>query len=255
MLADSIDAREVDFSHLIIADTHPESVESVRKQQSTLLWRALLLSLLLHLSLLLFQFGEKQFQSQPVPTPTVHIDLRQLPFKAQDAAPEIITPKPVEIPPTSNVEPEVVASSVVAEKNITVAKSLAGKPVSRLVIEPLSAQELAEVVDSNNAPTDYQGSAAIAENVFHPGLRAQLIEEAGKPVLARVENSGLQTYTDQAGTTVVVLGDGKCLKSPMNTKIGAPQNWYMASCGGKSESEAAMERVEQSINGKLKLDK
>jgi hypothetical protein len=42
--------------------------------------------------------------------------------------------------------------------------------------------------------------------------------------------------------------------SPRTTKIGAPQNWYMTRCAGKSESEKIMERVEQSINGKLKFD-
>jgi hypothetical protein len=240
MLASIPEFREVDFSHLSSAGTNPESVEPVRKQRSTLLWLALLLSLLLHLSLLLFQFGEKQFHSQLAPTPTLHINLRQLPAKTQDIAPEIITPGVIEIPPVSNVEPEVVASSVIAEKVVKVEKPLTAKPATRLVIEPLSAQELKEVVESHN--------------VFHPGLRARLSAEANKPTLMRVEDSGLQTFTDPAGATVVKLPGGSCMSSPANTKIGAPKNWYFTACGGQSESEKMLERVNSDVKGKLRFD-
>ncbi|HEY0893682.1 MAG TPA: hypothetical protein VGE32_11545 [Cellvibrio sp.] len=252
MLASIPEFREVDFSHLSIAGTNPESVEPVRKQQSTLLWLALLLSLLLHLSLLLFQFGEKQFHSQP--TPTLHINLRQLPVNSQDIAPEIITPDVNEIPPVSNVEPEVVASSVVAEKIVTVEKSLAAKPATRLVIEPLSTQELKEVVERHDAQSASHSTSAIAENVFHPGLRARLSAEANKPTLVRVDDSGLQTFTDPAGATVVKLPGGGCMSSPANTKIGAPRNWYFTACGGQSESEKMMERVNSDVKGKLRFD-
>lgn len=254
MLASIPEFREVDFSHLSIAGTNPESVEPVHKQQSTLLWLALLLSLLLHLSLLLFQFGEKQFHSQLAPTPTLHINLRQLPVNSQDIAPEIITPDVNEIPSVSNVEPEVVASSVVAEKIVTVEKSLAAKPATRLVVEPLSAQELKEVVESHNAQSASQTTTAIAENVFHPGLRARLSAEANKPTLMRVDDSGLQTFTDPAGATVVKLPGGGCMSSPADTKIGAPRNWYFTACGGQSESEKMMERVNSEVNGKLRFD-
>jgi hypothetical protein len=254
MLASIPEFREVDFSHLSSAGTNPESVEPVRKQRSTLLWLALLLSLLLHLSLLLFQFGEKQFHSQLAPTPTLHINLRQLPAKTQDIAPEIITPGVIEIPPVSNVEPEVVASSVIAEKVVKVEKPLTAKPATRLVIEPLSAQELKEVVESHNAQSASQSAAAIAENVFHPGLRARLSAEANKPTLMRVEDSGLQTFTDPAGATVVKLPGGSCMSSPANTKIGAPKNWYFTACGGQSESEKMLERVNSDVKGKLRFD-
>lgn len=254
MLASIPELREVDFSHLSIAGTNPESVEPVRKQKSTLLWLALLLSLLLHLSLLLFQFGEKQFHSQLAPTPTLHINLRQLPVNSQDIAPEIIRPDVNEIPPVSNVEPEVVASSVVAEKIVTVEKSLAAKPATRLVIEPLSAQELKEVVESHNAQSASQSAAAIAENVFHPALRARLSAEVNKPTLKRVEESSLQTFTDPAGATIVKLPGGGCMSSPADTKIGAPKNWYFTACGGQSESEKIMERVNSDANGKLRFD-
>jgi hypothetical protein len=252
MLASIPELREVDFSHLTIADTNPESVASVRKQRSRLLWPALFLSLLLHLSLLLFQFGDRKFHVHA--TPKLHVELHQLNTKKPDLAPEIITARPVEIPSAATVEQESITAPVVAEKAVTLEKSVEAESAPRLVIEPLSAQELAEVVDSQRVQSNNRAAAGIAENVFHPGVRGRLIEEASKPVLARVEGAGPQTYTDPSGAMVVVLGNGQCLKSPMNTKIGAPQNWYMTSCGGKSESEKIMERVEQSINGKLKFD-
>jgi hypothetical protein len=256
MLASIPEFREVDFSHLTISDSDIslESVGSVRKPQSILLWCALLLSLLLHLSLLLFQFGEKQFHPKQVPASTLHIDLRQLPTKKQDVATETVPRELVEIQPISDVKEEVVASPVIAEKIVTVEKALEANPVTRLVIEPLSAQELAEVVDSHNAQTDDQGSAAIAENVFHPGLRARLNTEANKPILARAGDKGLETYRDPSGATVVKLGNGSCMRSPADIKIGAPKNWYFVACGGKSESEKMMERVNEDVNGKLRFD-
>jgi hypothetical protein len=254
MLASIPEFREVDFSHLTISDISLEPVESVRKRQSILLWCALLLSLLLHLSLLLFQFGEKQFHPKQVTAPTFHIDLRQLPTKKQDVATETVPRELVEIQSISEVKEEVFASPVIAERIVTVEKSLEVKPVTRLAIEPLSAQELKEIVESHDARSASQSTAAIAENVFHPGLRARLSAEANKPTLMRVDDSGLQTFTDPAGVTVVKLPGGGCMSSPADTKIGAPRNWYFTACGGQSESEKMMERVNSEVNEKLRFD-
>lgn len=254
MFATFPEFRDVDFSHLTTTDTNLESVESVRKQQSTFLWLALLLSSLLHLSLLLFEFSEKQFHSKLTPAQTLHIDLRQLPSKKQDVATEILTQEIAETPPVSKVEQGVVVSPVIAEKIVIVEKSLATKPVTRLVIEPLTSQELIEIVDSHNVQSNSQAAAPIAENVFHPGLRARLSAEANKPTLMRVEASDLQTFTDPAGATVVKLPGGGCMSSPAGTKSGAPKNWYFVACGGQSESEKMMERVNEDVNGKLRFD-
>lgn len=254
MLASIPEFREVDFSHLTIVDGRLESIESQRTRQSTLLWRALFLSLLFHLSVLLFQFGETQFHPKQVPSSTLHIDLRQLPTKKRDIATETVPQELVEIQPISDVKEEVVASPVIAEKIVTIEKSLAAKPVPRLVIEPLSAQELKEVVESHDAQSASQSTTAIAENVFHPGLHARLSAEANKSTLMRVKASDLQTFTDPAGATVVKLPGGGCMSSPANTKIGAPKNWYFTACGGQSESEKIMERVNSDVNGKLRFD-
>lgn len=254
MFATIPEFRDVDFSHLATTDANLESVESVRKQQSTFLWLALFLSSLLHLSLLFFEFSEKQFHSKLTPAQTLHIDLRQLPSKKREVATEMLTEEIAETPPVSKVEQGVVASPVIAEKIAIVEKSLAAKPVTRLVIEPLTSKELAEIVDSRNAQSNFPATAPIAENVFHPGLRAGLSAEANKPKLARVEDSTLQTFSDPTGATIVKVPGEGCMRSPGDTKIGAPGNWYFVACGGKSESEKAMGRVNEDMKGRLGFD-
>lgn len=127
-------------------------------------------------------------------------------------------------------------------------------PLPAIIVqsEPLTREELQELVGEPNYIPQHE-TADIAKNVFHPGLRKQLTIEANKPVLARAEDQGLETYMDSSGATIVKLSDGSCLKSPP-VKIGEPQNWYMAPCAGKNESEKIMDRVNQAINGKLRLN-
>lgn len=253
MLAGISEIREVDFSHLTITDTLLESIEPACNPKSSVLWVALLLSLLLHLSVLLFGIGDQQFHPKPIPAQTLRIDLVQVPSKKLDAAPELMTENVGELQVAPEVVQEVVASPVPATTAIiSPEKSREAPPVRRLVIEPLTSQELAEI--GGHYPVQSQATAPIAENVFHPGLRARLSEEANKPELARVGDSRLQTYTDPAGATIVKSPGGGCMRSPADAKIGAPQNWYFVACGGQSESEKMMERVEQSINKKLTFD-
>ena len=122
------------------------------------------------------------------------------------------------------------------------------------MIEPLSAQELKEIVESHDAQSASHATAAIAKNVFHPGLRARLSAEANRPTLKRAEDSDLQTLTDPAGATVVKIPGGGCMSSPADTKIGTPKNWYFTACGGHSESEQMMQRVNEEIKGKLRFE-
>ena len=128
-------------------------------------------------------------------------------------------------------------------------------PLRELAIqpEPLTPQELREILGDNDSPLQNE-TAEIAKNVFHPGLRKQLTDESNKPVLARVEDRGLETYTDPSGATIVVTGSGTCLSSPP-AKIGAPRNWYVSPCAGKTESEKIMDRVNEAVNGKLKFER
>lgn len=253
MLATIPEFREVDFSHLRLELTGLQPVESARKQQSTLLWCALLLSLLLHLSLLLFEFSEKQTHPKQVATQTLHIDLLQVPIKKLDAEPDLLTKEIVELQSV----PEAVkdAAPVPAKVIAPTENPREVQPVTRLVIEPLSAQELTEIVDSHNAQPDYENAPPIVKNVFHPELRKKLIAASKERRKKRVEDKDSSAdYVDPSGAVRIETGMGTCISSPQNNKIGAPRNWYISLCKGKSESEEAMERVEQSINGKLKFD-
>lgn len=254
MLASTSEFREVDFSHLTITDTPLESVESLRNPQSSLLWVALLLSLLLHLSFLLLNVSDKQSHPKLTPAQTIRIDLVQLPTKKLDAVPELVTEEINERQVAPKVEKEVVAPPVPATAIVSTEKPREPPSGARLIIEPLTSKERAEIVDSHNAQSAFQATAPIAENVFHPGLRAGLSEEANKPKLVRAEDSVLQTFADPVGATIVKSPGGGCMRSPADTKIGAPHNWYFVACGGKSESETMIERVNEELNEKFRFD-
>jgi len=249
MLATIPEFREVDFSHLTITDIRLESVEPVRRRQSNLLWCALILSLLLHLSLLLFKFSEKQSHPEQAPTQTLHIDLRQLPIKKQDVTPEIRTQEVIDIPPVQEAEKEIAAPLVATKKIVTTAKPDEAKPVTRLVIEPLSSQELAEIVDSHTEQPDYENAPPIVENVFHPELRKKLIAASKERRKKRIEDEDASAdYIDPAGAVRIETGMGTCLSTPQNNKPGAARDWYVSLCKGKSESEKMMERVNEDVN-------
>lgn len=255
MLAGIPEFREVDFSHLKFDHTDFESVEPARHQQSPLLWLALLLSSLLHLSLLLVEFSSNQLRPKQAPTQTLHIDLLQAPLKKRDVGPELMVRETVESQTDSKATKDVIEPPVSKPVIATTEKPRETQRQARVVIESLSPQELIAIVDNHNAQRDHQSQSAIGKNVFHPGLRAQLNAEANKPILARVEDAGLKTHLDPSGATVLMLDNGGCLRSPP-TEIGEAKNWYvsMTPCPGKNESERIMERVEQSINGKLKIN-
>jgi hypothetical protein len=256
MFATIPEFREVDFSHLTLTtDSALESVEPARNPQSSLLLVALLLSLLLHLSFLLFNFSDKQFLPKPVPAQTLRIDLVQLPTKKLDVLPEIVTEEIVARQAELEAVKEVVALPIIAKEIVTADKTDEAKPITRLVIESLSAQELAEIVDSHNEQPDYENAPLIVENVFHPELRKKLIAASKERRKKRIEDEELSAdYIDPSGAVRIETGMGTCISTPQDNKPGAPRNWYVSRCKGKSESERAMERVEQSINGKLEFD-
>lgn len=256
MLAGIPEFREVYFSHLKLDHTDFESVEPARNQQSPLLWLALLLSSLLHLSLLFVEFSSNQLRPKQAPIQTLHIDLLHAPLKNRDAEPELRVKETVESQTGSKATKDVIAPAVSETVIATTEKPRETQRQARLVIESLSPQELAEIVESHNAQANQQNQPAIGENVFHPGLRAQLNAEANKPILARVEDAGLKINIDPSGATVLMLDNGGCLRSPP-TEIGEAKNWYVSvtPCPGKNESEKIMDRVNESVNGKLEFDK
>lgn len=117
-----------------------------------------------------------------------------------------------------------------------------------VTIQPISADELRSIVTTKVIPPN-QG---IATNVFNPSLRQRLLDEERKPELQRAD-TGPKTHTDPSGATLVDLGGGKCLRSSV-PKPGEVQNWYMTSCGGKSESERVMDRVNQAVNDRRQFE-
>ncbi|PUA26335.1 MAG: hypothetical protein B0W54_21425 [Cellvibrio sp. 79] len=152
-------------------------------------------------------------------------------------------------PPEALAARRILEPAVISIKTPTI--TLLPLPDLALQPEVLTPQELKEFLGDDYYPSQ-NNTAEIAKNVFHPGLRKQLTEESNKPALAYAEDGGLETYIDASGATIVVSGNGSCLRSPA-TKIGEPRNWYMVSCAGKTESEKIMDRVDEAVNGKLKL--
>ena len=195
-------------------------------------WIAIAVTLLLHLLFLWLVISGK------------HSSLRDNSIKTRL---QYIEPTVLEKPaPSQRVDP---LSINPASTTITLL------PLPQLAIqpEPLTQQELRELLGNYDYPSQ-SDMAGIAKNVFHPELRKQLTDESNKPVLARVEDRGLETYTDPSGATIVVTGSGTCLSSPP-AKIGSPRNWYVSTCSGKTESEKIMDRVNEAVNGKLKLER
>ena len=259
MLATIPERRRIDFSHLLPDLAHVELGESVRdvpahKQKSPLLWFMLCLSLLLHLSLLLVNIEVNKAHVKPELTQTLHIDLVPIPIKKPVVAAESITQPVDDIQAAPRVVSDIIAAPIIAPIVAQPIDTTESSRVTRRVIKSLSWQELHDIADSRHTPREQQSSAAIGDNVFHPGLRARLTTEANKPALARVEDSVLKNHLDPAGATVVKLADGNCLRASAAIKTGAPRDWYMTACGGRSESETMMERVNRDTKGRLNFE-
>ena len=263
MLADTIDSREitskeVDFSHLYFRVIHGELPESipVLNTSSRYIFIGFLLSGLLHVCALIFYWEQ---DVAPV-MQTEHRLTVQLQTKPRSAKPTgIETPQEITsrtetvVSETSSVpsaSPDVRVTSKM--RSIDTTQQKPEKTEEKTVrVQHLTAAELREISSQKKAAKDAPATG-IAANVFNPVLRKRLHEESNKPVLQR-SDEGPKTHVDPAGATIVDLGGGKCLRSSV-PKAGEVQNWYMTSCGGKSESEQIMERVNQAVNEKLMLD-
>jgi hypothetical protein len=113
---------------------------------------------------------------------------------------------------------------------------------------PLSSQEMSEISASQNAGSVYSNSSAIEKNVFHPKLRSQLNALQQQPALARAEDSQLNMYSTGIGSDRLKTKSGGCLEVADRGRDSGPRNWYMTKCGGKSESENIMGRVDEAVN-------
>jgi hypothetical protein len=260
MLADLSEIREADFSHLRLAsgslvDVTPDERLPLASSSGYLI-AGLALSILLHGLLLLWQKSPSLIPAPQKTPPPLHITLNRTPVIQQSVAEQ-----PAELEPsveTSTIESETVGSKkeLVPGQAAPVKKT----PGTHKIVEPrpriittLTRDEMIELEAERKSTAAPKVTGSISDNVFHPGLRERLRAEERKPGLQRV-GSMVNTHIDPSGATIAKVDEGDCLRTSVNSRAGEAQNWYMTSCGGKSESEKIMERVNQDINGKLKFD-
>lgn len=250
MLADSLASREVDFSHLYLRVMHgnlPEAESAVRSSLQYVLI-GFLISILLHALILTVYWDQGASDSEQSMPPRLTVQLK---LKSQELTPVETSPLPSGVTEPAEISPKIDVPPPIAQPVKAEPQKQHDVSVKPTVIRPLTATELREFNQQKDTTIDVPATG-IAANVFNPALRKQLHEEASKPELQRAD-AGPKTYTDPSGATIVDLGGGKCLRSSV-PRPGEAQNWYMTSCGGKSESEQIMERVNQAVNGKLKFD-
>lgn len=242
MFAKSRDPREIELSYYSKTTIGIRWLWGVIAEHSVLLrWITLLFSVALHV--LVLWFGFSSITSISVETPRARLQYVNL-----------ASPVDEHVDPPRVVEPSIDPERI--HKALLLSMPLPESVEYSSLLEPLTPQELKQITDAYPSQRDSENSAVIAKSVFHPGLRKQLTIEANKPKLARVEDdNGPKTYTDPSGATVVVLGNGSCLRSPGTTSSRGPRNWYMTPCGGKAESEQMLERVVQSLHDTLEFNK
>lgn len=257
MLADPAHFREVDLSHL----THSSiaELETDLGSNSTIgyLLVALFFSVLLH-SLLLLWHVEKP--AQYTPAERIHLNLSRVYEAPQENPIPAVTPEESAMANNTEqvAEPAVETPTISAPAPTPPDGSLSKiKPLNEeqkpRIVTSLSRDEMHEIYNQRDTTNTPSKTDSISRNVFNPALRERLMVEENKPDLQRAD-VGPKTHMDPSGATVVELGNGKCLRSSAVTKVGETQNWYMTSCGGKSESERMMERINDQVNGKLRFD-
>lgn len=259
MFANNPLGRDVDLSHLRLVSLTFEpgdSENNSRKSNAGYLLIGLLISLVLHSLLMLWIPASEPGQpankvinlvlTKPAPAQLIEKPVPTDSFTTESAienpageTPEIPVPEPV------FTEPE----KIVVDEKTPENPVLTQVEEQPRILTTLSAEEIREIGQREHSMDTPRRTGSISENVFHPGLRKRLREEESRPELQRADR-GLKTHTDPSGATIVDLGGGKCLRSSL-TRPGETQNWYMTSCSAKSESERMMERVDQTVNGKL----
>ena len=253
MLATIPDGRDVDLSHLsaqVVYAISPETSQAAKKSQRYLVL-GLIVSGAIHALVLLVNWQQEVSAGKQSKSTKITIQLQTL------LAPEpLVEQTPVIIPAdTELATPE---TTPVLRQQPSQASSPPLGPgqqpetpkTKRLVLQPLTADELRDITQSNSGSRQSVPADGIATNVFHAGLRQRLQEEERKPELQSVER-GPNTHTDPSGATIVDPGGGNCLRSSLS-RSGEAQNWYMTSCGGTSESERIMDRVNQEVNERFK---
>lgn len=257
MLADPLSSREDDFSHLYrrVTNVHLQDPDPVASSSFRYVLIGCVVSILLHALVFAFFWKQNaQLVQQPVSPPlTIQLTLKAqevIPAELPSAPP--VSAQPAENAPETNESGSVNNSTPVEHPELNKSQPKQSEPdkseTRLIVVQPLTMDELRELSQQRISAAG-ESATGIAANVFHPELRKRLHEEANKPKRQRAD-AGPKAYTDPSGATIVDLGGGKCLRSSA-PKPGEEQNWYMAACGGKSESEQMVDRINQSVNGKL----
>ena len=144
MLASIPEFREVDFSHLQFVDNDPDSAEPAPKRHSSFIWFALIISLLVHLSLLFFNLSLHQSPPQKAKH-SLHVRLQAAPGIEPEVAPNIIEQVRDEPQLVHDIAQENIAAQAAEEFVVPSEKLPEPRPVSRVLLEPLTSQEFAEI--------------------------------------------------------------------------------------------------------------
>lgn len=257
MLAD-FPLKEVDYSFLQtqVGDKVLPEQAVTKRQFSNVLLVAFVISIAVHALLLIIQLRHPRLEAPLQQSTRLFVELKQI------VAPPIeLKAEPKALTEDSSVSTADEKNLVTSDESEAIQPVLSTRPETEplreakvRVIQPLTNDDLRDIVQSSIAERDQSPAPPgdIAANVFHPELRKRLQEEASKPKLKRVEDKdGLESHIDPSGATIVDLGGGRCLRSPL-TKEGEAKNWFMVSCGGKTESEQMMDRVNQEVKARFK---
>ncbi len=247
MLADPINFREVDLSHLSQAPLAELTAEVLPSSTSGYLLLALFISIVLHSLLFLWQMDKPAIFT---PASQIHINLNKV-YVAPQEQPKASEPK--DEPFTTRNNEQVVTPALTIPAPRIPNETRARREEKPKIVTSLSRDEMQEIIEQRNGDNAMPKPDSISRNVFNPALRQRLMDEENKPDIRRAD-AGPKTHMDPSGATIVDLGGGKCLRSTAFTRVGEAQNWYMTSCGGKSESEGMMERINERVNGKLRFD-
>lgn len=261
MLAD-FPVKEVDYSFLQkqVGDKVLPELAVTKRQFSNVLLVAFVISIAVHALLLIIQLRHSHFEAPLQQSTRLLVELKQIVTPPSELIAEPNASVEKSSAPKLDKEHLVVSdlpesiSPVLPAPSKAEALSKMSKETAVRVIQPLTSDDLRDIVQSSAAERNQSPAPPgdIAANVFHPELRKRLQEEASKPKLKRVEDKdGLESHIDPSGATIVDLGGGRCLRSPPS-KDGEEKNWFMVSCGGKTESEQMMDHVNQEVKARFK---
>src|SRR5690606_2487585 len=166
MLADSIGAREIDPSHLAkqVSYLPPPEASLVTKKSHRYLIIGVGASCVVHTLALLVNWRSASIEIEKFEAPVLVIQLQAIP------------PKPEPVIESSVIEPQAIEPKVIEDVAQTLPElpeiKSQSEPISSQseteasMIQPLSAQELREIIQSNSGEPAAAPTTGIAANVF-----------------------------------------------------------------------------------------